>query len=212
MPATVELALLAMVVSFLISIPIGVISAARRNTLFDSVGIIATVLGQSIPGFWLGLLLILVFSVQLNWLPTGGRGDWYQLIMPVITLTAYTSARFARLTRSTTLEVLNQDYIRTSRAKGLPETVVLFKHALRNAAIPIITVAGLQVGRLLGGAVITETIFSWPGIGRFIVQGLLNRDFPVVMVGVFLTSFIYTIMNLFVDIVYGLVNPRVRYN
>ncbi len=211
-PTTMQLALVAMVVSLVLSVPVGVMSAANRNSLFDHTGIVGTVLGQSIPGFWLGLMMIFFFSVRLNWLPTGGWGTWQQLIMPTLTLAAYTSARFARLTRSTVLEVLSHDYIRTARAKGLSGLVVLYKHALRNAAIPIVTVVGLQIGQLLGGAVITETIFSLPGLGRFLVTALLNRDFPIVMVGVFLTAVIYTSMNLIVDVVYGLINPRVRFD
>lgn len=210
-PATAELAVAAIALIILVAIPAGVTAAVRRNSLFDQLGLLVTVLGQSVPGFWLGLMLIYLLSVQLQLLPTGGRGSLAHLIMPAITLAAYGAARIARLTRSAVLEVLGQDYIRTARAKGLSERVIIYRHALKNAAIPIITLLGLEMSQLLGGAVVTETIFSWPGVGRFIVQALLNRDFPVVMVGVFLTSVIYTTMNLIVDTSYAWLNPRIRY-
>jgi peptide/nickel transport system permease protein len=174
------------------------------------VGTIATVLGQATPGFWLGLMLIYLFSVQLRWLPTGGTGTAAHLVMPSIVLAAFFSARIARLTRSAVLDALHEDYVQTARAKGLTETRVVGKHTLRNSAIPIVTLAGLEAGQLLGGAVITETIFAWPGVGRLTVQALLNRDFPVVMAAVFLTSLIYTLLNLVVDLLYGWLDPRVR--
>jgi peptide/nickel transport system permease protein len=171
---------------------------------------VVTVLGQAVPGFWLGLMLIYVFAVQLRWLPTGGMGTLSHLVMPTIVLAAFYSARVARLTRSAVLDVLNEEYILTARAKGLAERRVIGKHALRNSAIPIVTLAGLEAGQLLGGAVITETIFAWPGLGRLTVQALLNRDFPVVLAAVSFTSVIYTLMNLLVDLLYGWLDPRVR--
>ncbi len=210
-PATLSLSGVAMLLALAIAIPVGVISAARRNSWFDHLGIGATVLGQAIPGFWLGLMLIYVFSVWLRVLPTGGRGTWLHFIMPSITLAAFVAARFARLTRSMMLDVLGQDYIRTARAKGLAPLRVLYKHALKNASLPIVTLLALQLGQLLGGAVITETIFAWPGVGRFLVQALLNRDFPVVLVGVFLTAVLFSALNLVADMAYAWLNPRIRY-
>ncbi len=210
-PATLSLSAVAMLLALAIAIPVGVISAARRNSWFDHLGITATVLGQAIPSFWLALILIYVFSVWLRWLPTGGRGSWLHYVMPSITLAAFVAPRFARLTRSTMLEVLSQDYIRTAQAKGLAPPAVLYKHALKNASLPIVTLLALQLGQLLGGAVITETIFAWPGVGRFLVQALLNRDFPVVLAGVFLTAVIYSVLNLLADLTYAWLNPRIRY-
>lgn len=210
-PATLSLSGVAMSVALAVAIPVGVVSAARRNTWFDHLGIGATVLGQAIPGFWLGLMLIYVFSVWLKLLPTSGRGTWLHYILPAVTLAAFVAARFARLTRSMMLDVLGQDYIRTARAKGLAPPRVLYKHALKNASLPVVTLLALQLGQLLGGAVITETIFAWPGVGRFLVQALLNRDFPVVLVGVFLTAVLYSALNLLADLAYAWLNPRIRY-
>ncbi|HET8679948.1 MAG TPA: ABC transporter permease [bacterium] len=210
-PATLSLSGVAMLLALAAAIPVGVISAARRNSWFDHLGIGTTVLGQAIPSFWLGLMLIYVFSVWLRWLPTSGRGSWLHFVLPSITLAAFVAARFARLTRSMMLDVLGQDYIRTARAKGLAPARVLYKHALKNASLPIVTLLALQLGNLLGGAVITETIFAWPGVGRFLVQALLNRDFPVVLVGVFLTALLYSLLNLAADLAYGWLNPRIRY-
>jgi len=209
-PATLLLAGTALALTFVVAVPLGVLSAVRRDGLFDHVGTVGTVLGQAVPGFWLGLMLIYVFSVQLRWLPTGGMGTWAHLVMPSVVLAAFYSARVARLTRSAVLDILNEEYILTARAKGLAEVSVIGKHTLRNSAIPIVTLAGLEAGQLLGGAVITETIFAWPGLGRLTVQALLNRDFPVVLAAVSLTSIIYTLMNLVVDLLYGWLDPRVR--
>jgi peptide/nickel transport system permease protein len=209
-PATLLLAGTALLLTFVIAVPLGVMSAVRRDGLLDHVGTVGTVLGQAVPGFWLGLMLIYVFSVQLRWLPTGGMGTVAHLVMPSFVLAAFYSARVARLTRSAVLDILNEEYILTARAKGLAEMRVIGKHTLRNSAIPIVTLAGLEAGQLLGGAVITETIFAWPGLGRLTVQALLNRDFPVVLAAVSLTSVIYTLMNLAVDLLYGWLDPRVR--
>ena len=210
LPATLVLAGASMVLTLVVAVPLGVITAVRRDTLVDHVGTLATVLGQATPGYWLGLMLIYLFAVQLRWLPTGGYGTLAQLIMPSVVLAAFFSARVARLTRSAMLEVLGEEYIKTARAKGLGEGRVISKHTLRNAAIPIVTLAGLEAGQLLGGAVVTETIFAWPGLGRLTVQALLNRDFPVVMAAVSFTSVVYTLMNLVVDLAYGWLDPRVR--
>lgn len=210
LPATLLLAATAVALTLGLAVPLGVISAVRRNSFVDHVGTLATVLGQAVPGFWLGLMLIYVFSVQLRWLPTGGTGGVANLVMPSVVLAAFFAARIARLTRSTVLEALGEDYVLTARAKGLGAIRVIGKHALRNAAIPVITLAGLEVGQLLGGAVIAETIFAWPGLGRLTVQALLNRDFPVVLAAVFVTSVAYTLINLTVDLAYGWLDPRVR--
>jgi len=210
LPATFLLAATSLLLTTCVAVPLGILSAVRRNTLLDHASTVATVLGQATPGFWLGLMLIYVFSVKLRWLPTGGTGTLAHLVMPSVVLAAFFSARIARLTRSAVLEVLGEEYILTARAKGLGEARVIGKHTLRNSAIPIVTLAGLEAGQLLGGAVITETIFAWPGLGRLTVQALLNRDFPVVLAAVFVISVTYTLINLAVDLLYGWLDPRVR--
>jgi len=210
LPATLELAGAALALTFLVAIPVGVLSAVRRGTLVDFIGMGATVLGQAVPGFWLGLMLIYLFSVRLGWLPTGGTGGARHFVMPVLVLAAFYAARIARLTRSSVLDILGEEYVLTARAKGLAETVVIAKHALKNAAIPVVTLAGLETAQLLGGAVITETIFAWPGVGRLTVQALLNRDFPVVLAAVFAISVTYSLVNLGVDLLYGWLDPRTR--
>jgi len=210
LPATFLLGGTALLLTLFVAVPLGIVSAVRRNTLLDHVGTVATVLAQATPGFWLGLMLIYLFSVHLRWLPTGGTGTVAHLIMPSVVLAAFFSARIARLTRSAVLEVLGEEYILTARAKGLGEGRVIGKHTLRNSAIPIVTLAGLEAGQILGGAVITETIFAWPGLGRLTVQALLNRDFPVVLAAVFFISVMYTLVNLVVDLLYGWLDPRVR--
>ena len=210
LPATLLLAGTSLLLTLLIAVPVGIVSAVWRDGIVDQVGTLATVLGQAVPGFWLGLMMIYLFAVQLRWLPTGGIGSTAHLIMPSIVLAAFFSARIARLTRSAVLDILGEEYILTARAKGLASFRVVGKHALRNAAIPIVTLAGLEAGQLLGGTVITETIFAWPGLGRLTVQALLNRDFPVVLAAVSFTSIVYTTLNLLVDVAYGWLDPRVR--
>jgi peptide/nickel transport system permease protein len=210
LPATLLLAGSSILLTLVVAVPLGVLTAVHRDGAVDHLGTIATVLGQATPGFWLGLMLIYLFAVQWRWLPTGGSGTLAHLIMPSVVLAAFFAARVARLTRSATLDVLNEEFIKTARAKGLGEGRVVAKHTLRNSAIPIVTLAGLEAGQLLGGAVVTETIFAWPGLGRLTVQALLNRDFPVVMAAVSFTSIVYTLMNLLVDLAYGWLDPRVR--
>jgi peptide/nickel transport system permease protein len=210
LPATLLLAGSSIALTLLVAVPLGVLTAVRRDTLIDHLGTVGTALGQATPGFWLGLMLIYVFAVQLRWLPTGGSGSLAHLVMPSVVLAAFFAARVARLTRSATLDALGEDYVKTARAKGLGEARVLAKHTLRNSAIPIVTLAGLEAGQLLGGAVVAETIFAWPGLGRLTVQALLNRDFPVVMAAVSFTSIVYTSLNLVVDLAYGWLDPRVR--
>jgi len=210
LPATLELAVASLALAFGVAIPVGVISAVRRGSVLDYLGMGGAVLGQAIPGFWLGLILIYVFSVRLGWLPTGGTGGLAHFLMPCVVLAAFFAARMARLTRSAVLDTLREDYVLTARAKGLAELIVIGKHTLKNSAIPIVTLAGLETGQLLGGAVITETIFAWPGLGRLTVQALLNRDFPVVLAAVFVFSLTYTLINLAVDLAYGWLDPRTR--
>jgi len=210
MPATFELAGAALGVALVLAIPAGIISAVRRNTMLDYVSTVVALLGQSMPTFWLGIMLILVFSVQFNLLPSSGRGGLGHLILPAITLGLFTTARITRLTRSGMLEALNQDYIRTARAKGVGGPPVIWKHALKNAAIPIVTIVGIELGTLLGGSVITETIFAWPGVGRLSVQAIYNRDYRVVQAAVFLLSTTFVLVNLVVDMLYTYLDPRIR--
>lgn len=209
-PASLLLTTTSILLALVVSIPIGVFSAYRRGNPMDRLGMVSTVFAQSIPNFWLGLMLILVFSVLLRWLPTGGMGGWRHLVLPSITLAAYSAARITRLTRSSMIEALQTDYIRTAHAKGLREWKVLWKHALKNASIPIITITGLQIGVIFGGAVITETIFSWPGLGRLIVQSISFRDYPTVQAAVFLIAVMFCLINLIADILYAVVNPEIR--
>lgn len=239
-PATIELAVSAIILASIFGIIIGVISAVRKNSIFDSLGMVTALIGVSMPIFWLGIILIIIFSGTLHVLPSGGRVDpllqpasvtgFYlidsllagdiaafkdslaHLILPACALGMYSMAIIARMTRSSMLDTLEQDYIRTARAKGITETQVIRKHALRNALIPIVTVIGLQLGSLLGGAVLTETVFSWPGIGSYTVNCILKSDFPVVQGVVMLVAITFVIINLVVDIVYAFLDPRIKYS
>ena len=211
LPATFELAGAGLLIALCLAIPAGIVSAVRRNTAVDYVSTVVALLGQAMPTFWLGIMLILVFSVRLSWLPSSGRGDIEHLILPAITLGLFTTARITRLTRSGMLEVLGQDYIRTARAKGVSEPPVVWKHALKNASIPIVTIVGIELGTLLGGSVITETIFAWPGVGRLSVQAIFNRDYPVVQAAVFLLASTFVIVNFLVDVIYTYLDPRIRF-
>jgi ABC-type dipeptide/oligopeptide/nickel transport system permease component len=210
LPATAELGLAAFALAVLVAIPVGVISAVRRNTLVDHTAMGVALVGQSAPTFFLGILFILTLSLKAGLVPTSGRGDWTHLVLPALTLGAFAMASIARLTRSALLEVLSQDYVRTARAKGLREWRVVGKHAFRNAAIPILTITGLQLGTLLGGAVVTETVFAWPGIGRLAIQSIYNRDYPVVQCVVFLSAVLFVALNFFIELVYGFLDPRIR--
>ncbi|MGO4832043.1 ABC transporter permease [Rhizobiaceae sp. 2RAB30] len=209
--ATTELALAAMAIAILLGIPAGVVAAYRRNSHADVTVRAVTLLGQAVPSFYLGIVSIIVFAVWLRWLPTGGRGSWMHLILPATTLALNLVALIARTTRSCMLDVLNQDYIRTARAKGLGESWVVWVHALRNAFIPVLTVIGLQVGLLMGGVVVTETVFSWPGVGRLAVQAIYARDFPVVQAVVLFFALIFVGVNLIVDLLYAVLDPRIGY-
>ena len=209
LPATLLLAGAALALTLLVAVPLGVLAAVRRDTAFDHVSTVITVLGQATPGFWLGLMLIYLFAVQLRWLPTGGMGTAAHVVMPAVVLAAFYSARVARLTRSAVLDVLREDYVRTARAKGVGEAWVLGRHALRNALIPIITLVGLQSGQLMGGAVLTETVFAWPGLGRLMVKAIFARDYVLLQGAVLLFALAFVIVNLLVDLSYGLLDPRV---
>jgi peptide/nickel transport system permease protein len=210
LPATLELGLTSFGLAVIIAIPIGLLSAVYRNTLLDHAAMGLALVGQSAPTFFLGILFILVISVNLGLVPTSGRGDWRHLVLPALTLGLFGMASIARITRSSMLEVLRADYIRTARAKGLAETLVIAKHTLKNAAIPIVTVTGLHFGSLLAGAVVTETVFAWPGIGRLAIQSIYNRDYPVVQCVVLLSAALFVVVNLAIDALYGLLDPRIR--
>jgi peptide/nickel transport system permease protein len=208
--ATLELGLTAFVLAAAAAVPIGLFSAMKRNSLLDHIAMLVALIGQSAPTFFLGILFILLLALKADLFPTSGRGDWRNLVLPALTLGAVAMASIARLTRSAVLEVLGADYIRTARAKGVSEMWVVAKHTLKNAAIPIVTITGLQFGTLLGGAVVTETVFSWPGIGRLAVQSIYNRDYPVVQCTVFIAALLFIVINFVVDLVYGLLDPRIR--
>ena len=239
-PATFELALLSMLFAILIGIPVGIASASRRNSVLDGVTMIGSLVGVSMPIFWLGLMEIMLFAVFLKWLPAGGRlssgievetitnfilldslitgntpafiDAFKHIIMPAVALATIPMAIIARMTRSSMLDVLQEDYIRTAKAKGLIERVVLFKHALKNAFLPVITIIGIQAGTLLAGAVLTETIFSWPGIGKWVYDSILGRDYPIVQGATLLIAIIFMIANLLVDLSYALLDPRIHYD
>lgn len=219
-PNTVILALAALIIALLIGIPAGMISAARQNSPLDYSVMLVSLLGVSMPIFWLGVMLVLFFSVNLGWFPATGMGSlddgWISyikhLVLPSITLATIPMATFARITRSSMLEVISQEYIKTARAKGVAEFWVISKHVLKNALTPILTVLGMQISMLLGGAVLTETIFSWPGMGRLIVDAIDKRDFVVVQGTVLFIAIIFVLVNLLVDILYKVVNPRVNYD
>lgn len=211
LPATLQLAFTAFFISVFVGIPLGCLAALKENTVYDQSLMVGTVLGQAVPNFWLALMMILVFSVYLGILPSFGRGGPANLIMPAFAAASFQMARLARLMRSEMLEILRQDYIQTARSKGVTEKSVLFRHALKNCAIPIVTVLGLDLGIMLGGTVIIETVFAWPGVGRLTVQAIHNRDFPIVQVSVFLLASIFVAINFFVDIIYTYLDPRIQY-
>jgi peptide/nickel transport system permease protein len=210
LPNSLELALAATLISFVIGIPAGILSAVRVNSVWDHVGKSIALLGLSVPGFWLGLVLILVFSVWLEWLPTSGQGDWRNLVMPAVALGWYFAASLLRLTRSSMLEVLRSEYIKMARLKGLPAFVVIAQHAFKNALIPVLTLAGINLVVMLNAAVIIEVIFAWPGIGRLLYEGIFQRDFPLVQGVVMEAGIMIVLINLIVDILYAYIDPRIR--
>src|SRR5262245_9741127 len=202
LPATLELGLAAFALAVVVAVPIGLLSAVKRNSLLDHGAMAVALVGQSAPTFFIGILFLPLPSLKAGWFPTSGRGDWLNLVLPALTLALFAMASVARLTRSAVLEVLGADYIRTARAKGVSEMLVVAKHTFKNAAIPVVTITGLQFGTLLGGAVVTETVFAWPGIGRLAIQSIYNRDYPVVQCAVFLSAVLFIIINLAVDVIY----------
>jgi peptide/nickel transport system permease protein/oligopeptide transport system permease protein len=212
LPNTILLAVMAITLACLFGIPAGIISAVRPYTWMDYLATSTALFGISMPVFWLGLMLIVVFSILLHWLPAGGTGSWKHVILPSLTLAAFVVAFITRMTRASMMEALSQDYVTTARSKGLKEQVVIVKHALKNALIPIITVVGLQFGMLLGGAVLTETVFAWPGLGRLIVDSILARDYPVIQGTILIFGLLYILVNLIVDLIYAYVDPRIRYD
>ena len=211
LPATIELAMAAMLVSLVIAIPVGIISAVKQYSLLDNVGMVGAMVGVSMPNFWLGLLLILLFSLHLDWFPVFGREGLKSLVLPAVTLGTGLAAITIRLIRSSVLEVLRQDYIRTARSKGLTEGPVVSRHVLKNSLIPVVTVVGLQFGALLEGAVVVEVIFTWPGIGRLLYDSIFARDYPVIQGCVFFIALMYVSVNLLVDLSYAFLDPRIRY-
>jgi ABC-type dipeptide/oligopeptide/nickel transport system permease component len=208
---SLQLAIPAIFLAVLVAVPIGILSAVKRGSVYDSVAMVVALLGQSTPTFFVGIVLILIFSVQLRWLPTGGYGDWRQLILPCVTIAMWSMASIARLTRSAMLEVLSKEYIRTARAKGLGDLPVVIRHALKNAAIPIVTIVGLQAGYLLAGSVVVETLFAWPGVGWLVIQAINARDYLVVQAAIFLIAASFVVINTVVDVLYGVLDPRIRY-
>jgi peptide/nickel transport system permease protein len=208
---TLQLSLASILVAAALGLLAGIVSATRQYSIFDTASMLAALFGISMPIFWLGLLLILVFAAQLRWLPSGGTGSLWHLILPAVALGSASAAVIARMTRASMLEVCRQDYIRTARATGYRESMVIFRHALKNAMIPILTVFGLEFGQMLGGAVLTETVFSLPGIGRLLVEGIFARDYPVVQAAMMLVATTFVLVNLLTDVAYALFDPRIRY-
>ena len=211
LPNTVLLALTALSISTLVAIPLGVLSAVRRNSFWDHAAMFVALLGQSMPIFWTGIMLITIFSVALDLFPSSGSGTVRHLVLPAVALGFFSTGRVTRLVRGGMLEVLGQDYVRTARAKGLAERGVVYRHALRNCLLPVITIVGLELGSTLGGAVVTEMVFAWPGVGRLIVSAIFARDYPLVQAAVFVVAAMFVLVNLAVDLLYAVVDPRVRY-
>ena len=210
-PATIELALAAMLVALALALPLGIIAAVRHGTFADYAAMTAALAGISIPNFWLGPMLAIVFAVSLGWLPVSGRGGWDSLVLPAISLGAALSAILARMTRASLLEELRELYVRAARARGASRPRAILRHALRNSLIPLVTILGLQFGAVLTGSVITETIFAWPGVGRLLIQSISFRDYPLVQGCILLIAFTYVSVNLATDLVYGVLDPRIRY-
>ena len=210
LPYTMLLTFSAIVVALLVGVPLGIVSATHQYSVFDRIATVFALISYSTPNFWLCIMLIIVFAVNLRWLPVSGYGDVRYLIMPMIALGTQSAGVFARMTRSSMLEAINQDYVRTLRAKGLRESTIIYKHALKNALIPIITVIGLQLGVLLGGALLTETVFAWPGVGRLMIDSIRAKDTTMVQGGVIVTASMFVVINLIVDIIYAYVDPRVK--
>jgi peptide/nickel transport system permease protein len=212
LPATAALAGSALVIGVLVGGVAGALAAIYRGTVLEAFVLLVALLGQATPSFWLGIMLILYFAVHLGWLPTGGYGSWENLVLPALTLACFTTASIARLLRSSMLDVMRDDYVRTARAKGLPPRQVFTWHVGRNSLIPVVTMIGILAGELLGGAAVTETVFGWPGVGRLIVQAIETKDFPVVQAGVAVVATIFVAINLLVDLLYTLIDPRIGHS
>ena len=210
-PATVELAVVSVVIALIIAIPAGILSATFRNSWIDHTASVGSMFGQSMPNFWLGLMLIIIFAVKLRWLPTSGYEGPQYIILPALTAGLYATARIMRVMRSQMLEVLGLDYVRTARSKGLNETLIVVRHALKNASIPVVTIVGIELGILLGGTVVTEAVFAWPGVGFLTVDAINNQDYPVVQAAVALLAFMFVGVNLAVDLLYAWLDPRISY-
>ena len=211
LPASAELAGTALAISLVVAIPAGILAAAKKDTPLDLGAMVIALFGQSMPSFWLGLMLILFFSVRLGWFPTSGRAGPSSVVLPAVTLALFFAGRLARITRSSMLEVLQEDYVRTARAKGLPDWLVVNKHALKNAALPVVTIIGLEFGSLLSGAVVTETVFAWPGVASLAVNAVAWHDFPLVQAIVVFMALAFAVVNLVVDLIYVVLDPRIRY-
>lgn len=210
MPATIQLAMTAIVLGVAIGGGAGAVAALKRGTAAELAVMLLALLGQATPVFWLGIMFILFFAVDLGWLPTGGYGSVWHLVLPAVTLAVFVSASIARLLRSSILDVLKEDYVRTARSKGLMPGTIFLWHVVRNALIPVVTMIGILIGELLAGSVVTETVFAWPGVGRLIVQAIEAKDFPVIQTGVAMIALIYIVTNFIVDILYALIDPRIR--
>ncbi len=211
-PATIELAMASMLVAMVVAIPLGIVAAVRRGTFADYTAMTVALAGISIPNFWLGPMLAIVFAVQLGWLPVSGRGGWQSLVLPAVALGAALAAILARMTRASLLEELRELYVRAARARGVSRVRAILAHALRNSLIPLVTILGLQFGAVLTGAVITETIFAWPGVGRLLIQSIGFRDYPLVQGCILLIAITYVSVNLLTDLLYGVLDPRIRYD
>ncbi len=212
MPATIQLASAALILSLLVAIPGGILAALKRGTWLEQAIMFFILFGQSMPVFWMGILFIILFAVNLRWFPTGGYGDWRYLVLPAVALGFRLTALVARLLRSSLLEVLDSDYIRTARAKGLLPFTVIARHALRNSLLPVVTVVGLEIGSLLGGSVVCETVFAWPGVGQLLIKAITYRDFPLVQAAIILLAFAFVVINLVVDVLYVFIDPRIQYS
>lgn len=210
LPATAELGLTAILISLVVGLPLGVVAAVRHNTWVDRLARLIALTGQALPSFYLGLMAIVVFGAWLKLLPTGGRGELNQLVLPSVTLATFLIPIVVRFVRGAVLDVLRQDFVRTGRSKGLSESRLLWVHVLRNAMIPVVTIVGLQVGTVLSGAVVTETVFSWPGVGRLMVESIFTRDFPIVQTVVVVLALIFIVVNLLVDLTYSWLDPRIQ--
>lgn len=211
LPASLELVVTTILISLILAVPIGVLAASRRATIVDRASLLGSLIGISAPPFWIGIVFILIFSVELQWLPSSGRGTWVHLILPAGSLALYRLALFIRLIRAGMLDIMTMDFIRTARSKGVSEQKVIYKHALKNTLIPFVTIAGMQMGSLLAGAIVTEKVFAWPGMGRLFLEAIGVMDFPVIIAWALVTSTIFLTVNLAVDIIYVWLDPRIRH-